>query len=72
MERNNEGRSIAVSYRPPAPVFAETGEGLDKLRKWLDEKIGQKFERRMTGGMARLRMLGAPHGSTGPREMAWR
>ncbi len=27
------------------PVSAETGEGLDKLRKWLDEKIGQKFER---------------------------
>ncbi|MFN0077510.1 MAG: hypothetical protein ACKVY0_13655 [Prosthecobacter sp.] len=27
------------------PVSAETGEGLDKLRKWLDEKIGQKYEK---------------------------
>ncbi len=27
------------------PVSADTGEGLDKLRKWLDEKIGQKWER---------------------------
>ena len=26
------------------PVSAETGEGLDKLRKWLDDKIGQDIE----------------------------
>ncbi len=31
----------------PSPSFgsSETGEGLDKLRKWLDEKIGYKFEK---------------------------
>lgn len=27
------------------PVSADSGEGLDKLRKWLDEKIGQAWER---------------------------
>ncbi len=27
------------------PVSADTGEGLDKLRKWLDEKIGQDVEK---------------------------
>lgn len=26
------------------PVSADTGAGLDKLRQWLDEKIGRKFE----------------------------
>ncbi len=35
---------MASAHDEQAASSPETGEGLDKLRKWLDEKIGQDVD----------------------------
>lgn len=37
--------SVDGKVRLIPPVSAATGAGLDKLRQWLDKKIGQKDEK---------------------------